>query len=146
MLALIEAGFRVALYGGYWDKYPGTRASALGHASAAVVRKAVGGARIALCLVRRANRDGHSMRSLELAAMGGCILAEDTAEHREILGPPGECALYFTTVPEMTEGARRMVGDEDLRRRLSSAVRARIVAGGNSYSDRLRTMLSAVRA
>jgi spore maturation protein CgeB len=139
--ALIQAGVRVGLYGGYWGRYPETRAFDRGLASAATLRKAVGAARIALCLVRRANRDGHAMRTYELAAMGACILAEDTEEHREILGPEGVSAVYFRSLPEMLERVRELLPDDSLRNRLATAVRTRICSQGNTYRDRLAAML-----
>jgi hypothetical protein len=47
------------------------------------------------CPVRRASRDGHIMRSFEIAAVGGCMLAQDIDEHREIFGSEGEAVVYF---------------------------------------------------
>ena len=139
--AFIHAGFRVGLYGGYWGRYPETRPFDRGLASAATLRKAVGAARIALCLVRRANRDGHAMRTYELAAMGACILAEDTEEHREILGPDGVSAVYFRSIPEMLERSQELLRDDEWRHRLAGAVRTRICSQGNTYRDRLGAML-----
>ncbi len=139
--ALANAGFRIALYGGYWERYPETRDHALGHADPHTVRKAIGGSKIALCLVRRANRDGHSMRTFELAASGACMLVEDTKEHREILGPDGEAAVYFRTIPEMVQKSRWLLDHPEERRRLASAAQSRIVNGQNTYRDRLAAML-----
>ena len=65
MAALIREGFKVALYGGYWDRYRETRASHLGFADPTTARKAAAAATVSVCLVRRANRDGHSMRSFD---------------------------------------------------------------------------------
>ena len=141
--ALIEAGMDVALYGGYWGRYSATRKSDRGHASVETVRKAVRATKISLCLVRRANRDGHAMRTFELAAMGACMLAEDTAEHRAILGPEGISAAYFRTIPEMIEKARALLRNEDLTRAMGEAVRSRICGSPNTYADRLQTMLEA---
>ncbi|MEP6714502.1 MAG: glycosyltransferase [Terriglobia bacterium] len=143
LTAMIQEGMSVALYGGYWNRYPETRPSHRGSASPEVLRKAAGGARISLCLVRRANRDGHAMRTFELAASGACILAEDTEEHREILGPEG--AVYFNSIPDMLEKAKALLSDEGRRHRLCLAVKARISGGKNTYRDRLVEMLSAVR-
>jgi spore maturation protein CgeB len=139
--ALIRAGVDVALYGGYWGRNAETRSHARGHAPLEVIRKAAGGARISLCLVRRANRDGHAMRTYELAAMGACLLAEETAEHREILGAEGVAALYFRTIPEMIDKTRLLLRDEPLRNRLAAAARTRIAGAPNTYSDRLCAML-----
>jgi spore maturation protein CgeB len=41
------------------------------------------------------SRDGHIKRSFEIAAVGGCMLAQDIDEHREIFGSEGEAVVYF---------------------------------------------------
>jgi hypothetical protein len=104
--ALIKAGFKVALYGDYWNRYAETRASFRGYADPQTLRQAISGAKISLCLVRRANRDGHVMRTFELPAIGACMLIEDTAEHREIFGKDGAAVCYFSNPDEMIERAR----------------------------------------
>src|SRR5207247_1652023 len=85
MAELIREGFNIALYGGYWDRHSVTRHAARGHAAPATLRKAIRGAKVALCLVRKANRDGSAMRTFEVAAIGACTLAEYSDEHRQIL-------------------------------------------------------------
>jgi spore maturation protein CgeB len=144
MSAMIRAGLRVALYGGSWDRYRETRAAALGLADARTVRKAAAGAKLSLCLVRRANRDGHSMRSFELPAMRVCPVVEDTPEHRAIFGPPGRAVAYFQTIAELLGTVRRLMVDEAARERLAGACHARICGGRNTYKDRLADMLARV--
>lgn len=139
---LIRARFRVALYGPYWNRFYGARPFLKGYADPPTMRKAVSGAKVTLCLVRRANRDGHSMRSFEVPAMGGCMLAEDTQEHREILGEEGRAAVYFQTPEHMVEKLRWLLAREDLRRRLAAEAHRLITAGANTYRDRLETMLA----
>ena len=85
--ALGAAGFSIALYGDHWDRFPETKPYDRGYADPQTLRQATAAAKIALCLVRRANRDGHVMRSFEIPAIGACMLVEDTEEHREIFGP-----------------------------------------------------------
>src|SRR5205823_10084645 len=46
MAALIRAGFKVALYGGYWERYPETKAHARGHAAPQTLRKAIREAKV----------------------------------------------------------------------------------------------------
>jgi spore maturation protein CgeB len=142
---LIRQEFTLALYGGYWERYAETRATARGHIGAGAVRKAVAGARVALCLVRRANRDGSAMRTFEVAAMGACMLAEYTDEHRAILGEDGEAVVYFRSPEEMVARLRWLLANDDERRRLGRTVRERITARHHTYADRLQTMLSDVR-
>ncbi len=141
--ALIEEGFDVALYGGYWRRFRATKSSDRGFADASTVRKAIGGARTALCLVRRANRDGASMRPFEVPAMGGCVLAEDTEEHRELFGDDGEVAVFHRDIPDMIDKVRWLLDRPEERDRLRRAARERVVGGPHTYSDRLATMLSA---
>ena len=146
MEALIQGGFGVALYGGYWERYAQTAPAARGQADAATLRKAVSAAKVSLCLVRRANRDGNVMRSFELPAMGACLLAEDTEEHREIFGDDGEAVAFFRTREEMVEKLRWLLAHEDARRRLRDAAHRIITTGRNTYRDRLEAMLQQVCA
>lgn len=139
--ALLAAGLNVALYGGYWDRQADLRPQAHGIADLATLRRVTPAAKLVLCLVRRANRDGHAMRTFEVPAMGGCMLAEDTAEHRELLGPDGECAAYFSDTDDMIQAARRLLSQPAERARMAAAAHARITGGGHTYADRLRTML-----
>ena len=144
MQALLQAGFKVALYGGYWERYPQTSRAARGHADAATLRKAVSAAKVSLCLVRHANRDGNVMRSFELPAMRACMLTEDTVEHREIFGNDGEAVTFFRTREEMVEKLRWLLTHDDERRRLKEAAHRVITTGHHTYCDRLEAMLERV--
>ena len=143
--SLIEAGFNVALHGGYWDRHSQTAPFARGQADPATLRKAVGAAKVALCLVRRANRDGHVMRSFELPAMGACMLTEYTEEHREIFGDDGETVAFFRERDEMVEKLQWLLAHDADRKRLADAAHRRITAGKNTYRDRLETILESVK-
>jgi len=139
---LVAAGLKVALYGSYWDRFPPTRGVSRGQAGPDVIRRATSVAKLALCLVRRANRDGHVMRSLEIAAIGACMLVEDTDEHRALFGPDGEAVVYFRTPDEMVARAQWLLGRDEERSRLARAVHALITEGPHSYADRLSAMLA----
>ena len=86
------------------------------------------------------------MRSFEIAAAGGCMLAEDTAEHREIFGEDGEAVLYFRNAREAAERASLMLANPAERARLAAAVRTRVAGPKNTYRARLVTMLEAASA
>lgn len=140
--ALIQAGFTVRLYGGYWERHRQMRAYSNGHATPEILRKAISEAKVCLCLVRRSNRDGHVMRSFETPAMGGCVLAEDSIEHQEIFGEDGQAVIYFRTIAEMIKKLRWLLDNEGERQRLAGAVHRLITQGNNTYRDRLGTMLT----
>jgi hypothetical protein len=139
--ALATAGFRVALFGDYWQRFPATRSLTRGHADAETVRRAALKTKVALCMVRRANRDGHAMRTFELPASGACMLTEFTEEHREIFGEEGRAVVYFRTIPEMVEKTAWLIGNAAERRRLASAAHDLITQGGHTYRDRMLTIL-----
>jgi hypothetical protein len=143
MTDFLNTGPRVALVGGYWERFPAMRSYALGLQPPEVLGALTAEAKVNLCLVRRANRDGHVMRSFEIAALGGCMLAEDTAEHWEIFGPDGEAVVYFSTPGEAAERAHSLLADPAERARLSAVVRARILRGAHTYRDRLVSILEA---
>jgi spore maturation protein CgeB len=137
--ALLRHGLRVGLFGVYWDRFAETRGRAGDWLEPARLRPAVAAARLALCLVRRANRDGHVMRTYELAAMRACILAEDTAEQREILA---DTATYFRDPPELIAQVDALLARPDHRRQLAERAHARITGDANTYADRLQHMLT----
>lgn len=136
--ALREAGLQIALYGEYWDRFPGTRNLSRGLIDLGGLRKAMAASKLALCLVRRQNRDGHCMRSFEVPAFGACPLVERTPEHEELFGADGRAAVaYFDDIDQMVATARRLLADEPERLRLANAAHALITGHDHAYSHRL---------
>lgn len=139
---VLREGFDTRLYGGFWDRFASTRPAHRGFVHGREYRLAVGGARVNLCMGRASNRDGHAMRSFELPAIGACILAEDTAEHRDIFGDDGECVWYYSDADNMVRRLRELLAaPESLRARLKRAALDRIRSRPNTYADRLRQMI-----
>jgi spore maturation protein CgeB len=134
-----------AFYGGYWSRDPRFRPYARGFAVGRDYRLALGGARIVLCLVRRANRDGHAMRSFEIPACGAFMLAERTDEHLAVFEEDRE-AVFFSSPEEMLEKARYYLAHEDVRRRIARAGYERVTTGRHTYRDRLAEIAAAAQA
>jgi hypothetical protein len=139
--ALLEANVHLALYGGYWERFASTRSHSRGIADVETLRRAIAGCQVALCLVRRSNRDGTSMRSFEVPAVGACMLMEETAEHREIFGADNEAVAYFTSERDMLDKCRWLLSRPEERQRLHDAAHSIIVTQRHTYGDRLSTML-----
>ncbi len=143
MQKLIDNQFKMELYGGYWNTIDRFKQFSRGNADLLTLAKRGQCSKISLCLVRRANRDGHVMRSFEIAASGGCMLVEDTDEHREIFGTDGECVVYFANDDQMISRARWLLQHDHERLRLRKAVYKKIVLeGNNTYADRLKQILA----
>jgi spore maturation protein CgeB len=139
--AFIRKGPPVTLVGNYWDRLPALRGQVLGNLPPNQVQALTAAAKVNLCLVRRANRDDNVMRSFEIGAVGGCMIAEDTPGHRAIFGPDGEAAYYFRTPEEAAAYANLLIADSGERSRLSACLQDRIRRGRNTYRDRLATMI-----
>ena len=141
MAALIAEKHDVSLWGGYWERFRETRSASQGFADPMTLRKVISSTRCALTLVRRSNRDGHAMRTYEVAAMGAPCLAEDTSEHREILGEEGKSVMYFSSAKELLAKSRWLVNNSQEGAKLGRELRLRICSGQNTYADRLKTII-----
>ena len=73
--------------------------------------------------------------------MGGCMLVEDTAEHRDLFGPDGDAVVYFSSPDDAVARTRELVADSARRRRLALRVRELIGRPEHTYAARLREML-----
>jgi len=140
--ALVRAGLNLHLYGGYWERDVELRPHWRGFVHGRELRLAVGGAKVNICLGRKANRDGHAMRSLELPAMGACLVVEDTPEHRDFFGDEGVCVVYYTDLETMVKKIQALVADPRQRERLQASVQRRLAAGRHTYADRLTAILA----
>jgi spore maturation protein CgeB len=146
MAALRRGGLSVGLYGGYWERFRETRDITRGRLTVEELPQAIAAAKVGLCLVRRANRDEHCMRTFELPAVGCCMLVEDTDDHRKLFGPEGQAVVYFSEIPEMVSKAQWLVQNDAERKRLAEAAHAVITDGHHTYRDRLQTILNETAA
>lgn len=145
--ALVRAGLKVHLYGGYWNRDQELRPHWRGYVYGREQRLAVGCAKVNLCFGRKSNRDGHAMRSLELPAMKASLVVEDTPEHRELYGADGECVVYYEDLPGLVKKAQALCREPARARQLGEKVRHRICdQGRHTYADRLQTMLQTARS
>lgn len=127
---------RLHLYGGYWERHPLLRRYHRGFALGRDYRLALSGAKIAINLVRRANRDGHVMRTFEIPACGAFMLAERTEEHLELFEEDQD-AVFFGSAEEMVEKIRYYLADDAQRVRIAEAGHRWVTNGANTYADRL---------
>lgn len=139
---LLGSGVPLALWGGYWERHALTKPHAQDFASPAQLRRLLSNTPCALALVRRANRDGHAMRSLEVAAMAAPVLAEDTPEHRHLYGDEGEHVLYFNGPQPLLAKADWLLNHRDEGRRMGQRLHQSLLQGQHTYANRLQAMLA----
>jgi spore maturation protein CgeB len=144
--ALAQAGFDLALYGGYWGDVTDLRPYYRGEAYGRELRLAVSLAKVHVCMGRKANRDGHAMRSLEFPAMGACLTVEDSPEHRALYGEENECVVYWYDTASLISSVHALVSDPERSHRLRSALHHKICRGGDHlYANRLLSIWQMLR-
>jgi spore maturation protein CgeB len=136
-------GLQLRLYGMYWNRVRKLRPYARGMATGREYRLAVGGAKIAANLLRRANRDDHVMRTFEIPACGGFMLTERSATHEELFSENHEAA-FFSTPDEFVEKVRIYLERDEDRARIAAAGHRKITLGRHTYDDRLEEIIKAV--
>ena len=138
-------GLRLALYGLYWERQPEryrrrSRGSAIGRS----YRLALTGAKIALGLLRSANRDQHTMRTFEIPACGAFLCAQRTDEHQEIFRDGAE-AVFFDDPDELKNQVQRYLSGDAARARIAAAGFRAVTQGAHTYTDRIAEMMALAR-
>src|SRR5262249_13619808 len=112
---------RLALYGSGWDRQT-ERYSRLarGIVTGRRYRLALGGAKIALGLLRGANRDAHTMRTFEIPACGSFLCARRSSEHNEIFRDSVD-AVFFDDPEELRSQVIHYLNEDEARSRIALA-------------------------
>ena len=105
--------------------------------------KAVCSFDISLGFLRKANRDQHTTRSLEIPACGGFLLAERTEEHLELF-EEGREAEFYSSSRELHDKVVYYLKNESARKAIAQAGQRRCLASGYDNHSRLRKMVDAV--
>jgi spore maturation protein CgeB len=143
--ALVEgaAGLSIGLFGNGWSVHPSLARIARPQVVGLTYAAAMCAATVCPCLVRRANRDGHVMRSIELPAMGAFMLAERTDEHQEIFDEGVHCE-YWGSTQELIEKTKWYAQHPGAARSIARRGYDRVTAGGFTYADRARELVGMI--
>jgi spore maturation protein CgeB len=135
---------KLGLYGAGWDKINHLQAYSkyflYGDAYCQVIKQC----KINIGLVRRANRDGHAMRSYEIPACGGVGIYEDTPEHRQLFSNYPEYG-FFTSPEELAEKCNFLIKSLDEREKMRFLGHQVVATNINTYTHRLRTIIELLK-
>ena len=138
IVALIEAGLPVQVFGRRWLERARANPKLAGH-----VNDNLGDqeyvwtlklARLGLCFVSEWNYNQTAGRSYEIPACGTMLLAMRTAEHQRHYRE-GEEAEFFSDETELVGKVRRYLGDDAARRTVAARGRERCVTSGYSWRE-----------
>ena len=115
------------------------RPAVLGKAYADVLRRS----RVSLGFVSSSNHDEYTMRTFEIPACQGFLLAERTTTHQELF-IEGKEAEFFSSVEECADKIRFYLKEEALRRRIAAQGYLRCLDSDYSLRRRLRDALQQI--
>ncbi len=134
----------VGLYGGYWCRDRQLKNFYRGFVLGDIFCRTIQKSKINIGLVRRANGDGHSMRSYEIPACGGVGIYEDTVEHRTLFNGYPEYG-FFTSSQDLAEKCKWLLEHAEERERMRSLGMQVVATESNTYANRLRQILTLVK-
>ena len=115
----MEEHFKVISDGAWGDEY----------------REAIWASKVNLSFITKGNWEESSHRAFEIAACGGCLLAERSSRLEQTFLEDEE-ALFFGDIEEAVVLATRLLDDAALRERLSRAAARRAVNSGYDNASR----------
>jgi len=139
---LAEKGVTMDVYGNHWHKF-------IAHPGITIfppvyeteLWKVLRRYRIQLNMMRMHNENSHNMRSFEVPAIGGIMLAPDTVEHR-LFFEDGEEVFLYKNIGDCIERSRYILdlpGESAAQIRSNAALRC--VQSGYSYKERARQVI-----
>ena len=139
--ALIRAGYRVGLWGGYWNRNPGLRRYSHGVIPIEQVISIASSVPVNVCMVRRANRDSHCMRSFEIPVAPGFMVIERTDDHKELFDSQFYESITFSNPEELVNVVSWVLKNGLKRESIREMYSKRIRSEPNTYRDRLNQMM-----
>jgi hypothetical protein len=139
LLALAERQVPLAIWGDAWEKSPGwPRIKPFWRGPSIYGRDyvaAIQGAKLALGLLSKGNRDQHTTRSVEIPYAGGLLCAERTSEHAAMY-QEGEEAIFWANADECATACHQLLANPGLREQIRrrGKIRAETAGFGNEVT------------
>jgi spore maturation protein CgeB len=146
MLYLAQQGIKIRIWGFNWQDWMNKHPNLLVEGKPVFNEdfvKVLNATRINLNFLRKANRDRHTSRSLEIPACQGFMLAERTDEHLQLF-EEGIEAEFFDCPEELYMKVKYYLTHNVERQRIAKAGRDRCIDSRYSHHDRLKAMLGKI--
>ena len=102
--------------------------------------EAISNSKVALCFLRKINRDQQTTRSIEIPACGGCMVAEQTEEHLGLFEADKE-AVFFKNDTELLHKVKALLTNPRRRIEIAKNGLQRCLDSGYSYDDLARKLI-----
>lgn len=144
---IIEADIPIDVFGHRWDRFlkPAPLLRINPQANGVDMLRTLRRYRVQLNFFRPHNEGSHNMRSFEVPACGGIMVAEDSVEHRAFF-ESGREAFYFRSPSEMVDCVRSLLARPVAEaNEIRTAARRRSVRSGYTYRDRALAAYGLIR-
>lgn len=145
---LLAEGIRLNIFGGGWSAMRNkVNSDALVCAQFPIkpavgddYRKAISGAKIALCFLSKLNGDTYTRRNFQIPAMGTFMLSQYSGDLATLFKEGAE-AEFFRDSDELLDKARFYLKHDELRNRIARAGQNRLLKDGHEVGDRMKQLL-----
>ncbi|MGB8699954.1 MAG: glycosyltransferase [Thermosynechococcaceae cyanobacterium] len=148
MLYLAQQGIKVRIWGFNWQDWMNRHPNLIVEGTPVFNEdfvKVLNATCINLNFLRKANRDRHTSRSLEIPACEGFMLAERTDEHLQLF-EEGKEAEFFNSPEELYQKVNYYLTHDTERQQIAREGRNRCIRSGYSHHDRLTVMLEKIES
>lgn len=150
--SIARAGHRIGVFGAGWTSRraglkrgsPLSRVLPIRPVLGDDYRKAISGARIALCFLSKRNRDTYTRRNFQIPAMGTFMLSE-YSDDLATLFQEGHEAEYFRSNAEMLDKIAYYLRNDEVRERVAARGHARLLRDGHEVRNRMSSVLQVVQ-
>ena len=147
--AVAAAGHRIGLFGTGWDvplaQLPEgsrlKREAPVRPVFGEEYRRAICGAKAALCFLSRRNRDTYTRRNFQIPAMRAAMVTQASDELKSLFAEDRE-ALFFSSPRQLVEQVAALVSDAARRERIAAAGYARVYRDGHDVGKRMEYFLA----
>jgi hypothetical protein len=143
---LAENGITIVVHGNGWDRgrvHPNITLRPAVYATDYV--RCLHTGKLALCFLRKINRDTITQRSIEIPGAQRTMIAEKTDEHDQHFADAKEY-VGFCNDGELLARCRELLADDTRRLAIARAGRERCLSSRYSTYDRAKEMLDVIRA
>lgn len=103
-------------------------------------RKAISGAKIALCFLSKLNGDTYTRRNFQIPAMGTFMLSQYSDDLSNLFKEGAE-AEFFRDKDELIDKSRFYLKNEEARKRIARGGQNRLLKDGHEVGDRMKQLL-----
>lgn len=150
--AAMEHGCRLNLFGGGWENVklflnpssPLLRLFPIEPVVGENYRKAISGAKIALCFLSKLNRDTYTRRNFEIPAMGTFMLSEYSDDLANLF-EEGREIEFFRSRDELIDKIGYYLAHDTEREEIARLGRERLFQDGHDVLSRMKQMLNQIQ-